>query len=261
MHARSQPRPPVDPARLNGRRADTMWTNLGWWPGASSYPEAARALAQRVGEAAQLSSIDSVVDYACGYGDSLRLWVEQFDVRRVIGVEPDPQVCAVIRERVASWGLTERIRVHCARAEDSAPRQLAADVTAVVSVDAAYHFVTRMRWLQTVLADLPSGGRLGLADLSVEPTAMPSRLLGLLGRVMGIPRENWMSAAEILEFVVASGGVETTYLAAGQAVLDGFVRNARDMQAGVALGLTRWALAALRRRRVVDYLILGVSRT
>ena len=67
------PRPPVDPAILNAGATDAMWTNLGFWPGASGYVEAARALAMHVGQAAQLRAGDVVADYACGYGDSLRL--------------------------------------------------------------------------------------------------------------------------------------------------------------------------------------------
>lgn len=151
MPARLHPRPPVDPAALNGT-GGTMWTNLGFWDSivssavsasTRSYPSAAAALARRVGAAANLKAGDVLLDYACGFGDSLRLWVDEFSVHRVVGIEPDPSVCRVIDSRIRSWGFADRISVICASAEDTLPRGVADDVSAVVCVDAAYHFRTR----------------------------------------------------------------------------------------------------------------------
>src|SRR5690606_38919024 len=97
------PRPPLDPALLDAPGAPTQWTKLGHWPGARAYADAARELARRVGHAAHLRAGDVVVDYACGYGDFLKLWLEEFRVARVVGIEPDPGVTAAIRARVADW--------------------------------------------------------------------------------------------------------------------------------------------------------------
>lgn len=150
------PRPVVDPALLNATDA-TRWTNLGWWEAPTSspahptsYADAARGLAQRVGEAARLRPGDVVVDMACGYGDSLALWVSAFGAARVVGVEPNPVVAAAVRARIAAWGLADRITVVPATAETFDLAEHAADATAVVCVDAAYHFRTRAAWLRAI---------------------------------------------------------------------------------------------------------------
>jgi SAM-dependent methyltransferase len=257
MRNASHPRPPVDPARLNAT-ADTMWMNLGWWPGAASYGDAAQALACRVGEAAGLRAGDVVVDYACGYGDSLRLWVERFGVASVVGVEPDPAVTAIVERRIAAWGLAGRIRIVSARAEPTPPRALAADVSAVVSVDAAYHFHTRHEWLAVCLAQLPVGGRIGTADLVCTPRGVRSWSGRLLARAMRIPHPNLQTSEAISDALVRSGARILRDESAGGAVLDGFATFAPGT--ALAVRATRTAIRAARQYGLVDYRIVGVER-
>lgn len=249
------PRPPVDPALLNGVGSDSSWTNLGLWSGASTYPDAARALAAHVGHAAQLRRGDVVVDYGCGYGDSLRLWIEGFGAERVVGIEPDPELTRRVTQRVADWGLAERIRIVTARAEDVAPRAVATDVSAVVSVDAAYHFTTRSAWLSRVASDIGSDTRFALGDLVVRDQAARSWDLRAMARLMRIPRGNLWTAIE-LEDSIASAGLEITWSeSVGEAVLDGFARHAP--RSSLALRLTAAMLRLARVQRAVDYRVIG----
>lgn len=235
-----------------------MWTNLGFWSGATSYPDAARALAVHVGQAAQLRAGDVVVDYACGYGDSLRLWVETFGVARVIGVEPDPAIARRVRERIASWGLSASISVEAERAERIAPDALSSDVTAVVCVDAAYHFDSRRRWLTTVLRALPAQGRLGLADLVFSARAPGSWRVSGISRLVNIPAGN-IETVDQIETVIAGVDAEVRWSeAAGEAVLDGFCRNVRTP--GLPLAVTRRLIRMARRGRLIDYRIIGAER-
>ncbi|MFM8781028.1 MAG: SAM-dependent methyltransferase, partial [Gemmatimonadota bacterium] len=166
------PRPVVDPALLNAT-ATTRWTNLGWWEAdVRDYATAARALATRVGEAAELRAGDVVVDMACGYGDSLAHWVTAFGVARVVGVEPDPAVSAAVRARIAAWGLADRITVITATAETFDLAVHVPDATAIVCVDAAYHFRSRGAWLARIAESAPSGTRIGFSDLAVRDAAV-----------------------------------------------------------------------------------------
>lgn len=255
---RPVPRPPIDPAALNADPRDTMWTNLGYWPGAATYAEAAAALALRVGQAAQLHAGDVVVDYACGYGDSLRLWVERFAVARVIGVEPDAELARTVRERIHRWGLTDRITIESERAERTAPDSLAGDVTAVVCVDGAYHFDTRRKWLLRTLQALPSGGRLGIADLVFAARAAGSWRVAGLARLVNVPAAN-LETTDQLETTVTGAGARIRWSeGAGEAVLDGFCRNvpARNLP----IELTRRMIRFARRGRLVDYRIIGCVR-
>ena len=284
MPTRSHPRPPVNPSALNAS-GDSQWTNLGYWgsevaagsataaepqraPGAataarqagtrSTYAVAATSLARRVGVAAALRAGDVVVDYACGFGDSLRLWVEEFEAARVVGIEPDPAVCAAINARIRSWQLESRVRVHCARAEDLHPREADAGVSAVVCVDSAYHFRTRRSWLGMLASGAPEGTRVALADLAVLPGSERSLRLRALARLMQIPRANLLSARSMAIDAEDAGFSVQSCEHVGAQVLDGFVEHAP--RGTLAVDVTRAALAHARRYRLLDYCIIGALR-
>ena len=257
MNEPTHPRPPVDPALLNAPGADTMWTNLGYWPGAKTYADAARALALRVGHAAHLRAGDIVLDYACGYGDSLRLWIEEFGVARVIGVEPDPKTPEKIRARVAGWGLSDRITVMTALAEEFSPSELVPRPTAVVCVDAAYHFGTRREWVNRVIRSLPPHGRLAVADLVFAPRAATSWRIGKIAQLIHIPAANFETAEQMEDTFLTAGAQVIWSECAGEGVLDGFT-HAR-VGSGIPLMVTKAMLRFARKGRLVDYRIIGVE--
>jgi cyclopropane fatty-acyl-phospholipid synthase-like methyltransferase len=234
-----------------------MWTNLGYWLAPSSasppYGLAARELALRVGRAAQLRPDDVVTDYACGYGDSLRLWTEEFGVRRVVGVEPDPTVCSVAESRVREWGLSDCVRVHCFAAEHVTPRELDAQVTAVVSVDAAYHFRSRADWLRSAAASLPMGGRVAFSDLLWTSERPLGALATFVAQSMRIHAPNLLSESA-LQAEIRSCGLELlSNERCGEAVLDGFARHAP--RGTLAVAFTRALIKQLRRRGSLDYAV------
>lgn len=225
-------RPIVSPALLNGAGAATQWTNLGFWRSTRSYPEAARELARRVGRAAGLRAGHVVVDYACGFGDSLALWVREFGVTRVIGVEADETAAATAERRVTEWGIADRVRIVRSTAEAFLPAREAPDATAVVCVDAAYHFVDRAAWLHALSSSLPVGTRVGFADLTVSRRARRARFVHAVARRAGIPETNlWV--LEDIEPALAAAGME----------LDRIVRCGHDVVGGFA----RFALRSLPR--------------
>jgi len=234
-----------------------MWTNLGDWQASRNYGSAARALATRVGAAAALRAGDVVVDYACGFGDSLRLWVDHFGVRRVVGVEPDPAVCETVRARVARWGLQDRVSVVSSRAEALPPRAAAADVTAVVSVDAAYHFRSRLAWWRMLGADLPPGARIACSDLCIAN----GRHVGVLGRslarMMGIPTENLVPTSVLQQALREVMRSDVRLEPCGRSVLDGFAAHAPAR--GLQLRIAKASIRALRRRGLLEYAILSAT--
>lgn len=247
----------MDPAHLNAPGTDAMWTNLGYWPGAHSYGEAARALACRVGHAAHLRAGDIVLDYACGYGDSLRLWITEFGVARVIGVEPDPAVVARVQQRIAAWGLSDRITMIAARAEDVMPSELVPRPTAVVCVDAAYHFESRRDWLTRVIRALPPHGRLGLADLVFSPKAATSWRISKLAQFSHIPLKNFETAEQMEDAMIDAGAQIAWSECAGEGVLDGF--SAASFGRGIPLMVTRQMVKLARKGRLVDYRVIGAE--
>lgn len=236
--------------------ATPAWSNLGWWSGSTDYTVAAQALAMRVGEAARLGAGDVVADYACGYGDSLRLWVEAFGVARVVGLEPDPAVVDLATQRVADWGLSDRIAVRVGRAETLTPSALAAGVTAVVCVDAAYHFASRGAWVRAVANELPPDGRIAWSDLAVEDSS--SWMLQAAALLVGVPRENLAPASAVLALTEAAGLTPIVAQHCGAEVLDGFVRHAP--RRGLRVLVTRRLIAAARHSGALDYLVAAAQR-
>lgn len=234
-----------------------MWTNLGDWQDSRDYGSAARALATRVGAAAALRAGDVVVDYACGFGDSLRLWVDHFGVRRVVGVEPDPAVCETVRTRIARWGLQDRIAVVRSRAEALPPRAAAADVTAVVSVDAAYHFRSRLAWWRMLGVDLPPGARVACSDLCIADDRRVGMLGRSLARMMGIPTENLVPTSVLQQALREVMRSDVRLEPCGRSVLDGFAAHAPAR--GLQLRITKTSIRALRRRGLLEYAILSAT--
>jgi cyclopropane fatty-acyl-phospholipid synthase-like methyltransferase len=263
------PRPVVDPALLNGPGALTQWANLGFWKGTTTYAEAAAELARRVGLAAKLGPDDVVLDLACGFGDSLAMWVREFGVARVVGVETDPAVVVDATARVRGWQLADRIALRCEAAEYVTVAQTCPNVTAVVCVDAAYHFVTRARWLKELAKELPKGTRLALADLLVSPRGERSHRIRTMAAASGIPKENLWTAFDVEPVLSDAGFRLERMVRCGNDVLGGFARHAlrragqwvqEPGRGGWRALATAAAIGVARRRERLDYAIISAVR-
>ncbi len=178
---------PPDPALLNAGTTAT-WQNLGYWTHNEGYRDAARALAVHLGEALALEPKDRVIDVGCGCGDQLSVWRRQFGVNSVLAYEPHGPSAARAADRANDLG---GVRVEQASDADLRDQQ----ASAILSLDAAYHFPSRREFLRCAASGLAPGGRLGVTDLFV-----PSRGPGLRARTFawaaGIPQRNLWSRAQ-----------------------------------------------------------------
>jgi SAM-dependent methyltransferase len=157
----STPDAPDECALLHHGGRAARWGNLGLWTPGTDYAGACAALAEAVGRAAHLAPGDHVLSVACGEGEELRLWVDQFEVASACGVERAPGAAG------APDGDPPRIERIQADASTWTPPRAAFD--AVLCVDAAYHFAPRARWLARLRAALRPGGRLAFTDLVLDP--------------------------------------------------------------------------------------------
>ncbi len=140
------------------------WGNLGLWDSATSYVDACVALAARVGTAAGVGTGDRVLEFACGAGDGLLLWLERFGARHVTGIEVDAPAADMARARCAA-ALPGRAAVLTQSAHDHTDLP-AQGFDRVVCVDAAYHLNPRARFLGAALNALRPGGTLAYTDLT-----------------------------------------------------------------------------------------------
>lgn len=262
----THPRPPLDPTLLNRAGADAEWANLGWWSDGVPYSGAARELARRVGAAAKIVAGDVVLDYACGFGDSLRLWIDEFGAARVVGVEPDAAVAAHARARIAAWGLTDCITVVEGRAEEFAPARDAVGTTAVVCVDAAYLFRTRGLWLRLLARGVAPGTRLGFVDLAVPRASTVTAAEERFARRFQLHAGNLWKVDEIEEEMYSAGYEGTESVRCTKETLDGFIAHARRewftllanrRGGGWRALVVAWTLADARRAGAIDAVMVS----
>ncbi len=198
------------------------WGNLGYWNRTRHYPEAARALALKVGHGAKLTEGASLLDLGSGYGAQLPLWAQAFKVGSIATFEPDleaqrsAQVYATHNETPVSW-----------LPESSLPAE---SVDAILSVDAAYHFQDRPRLLTQLAAALKPAGHLAWTDLLLdgEPAARPHPIQRI-SSVFDIPSENLLTEEGYRAMLESTGFTDIQIENLSREVLGGFAQNWKDV--------------------------------
>lgn len=74
-------------AVMLGDTSSLPWTNLGLWQVGIDYPQACQNLAITLANALVLNSNDYVLDLGCGWGASLNLWQQKYNVSHIDAVE------------------------------------------------------------------------------------------------------------------------------------------------------------------------------
>ena len=69
----------------------------------------------KIGRMLGLKPGDRVIDFGCGFGETLAMWAEQFGISG-IGIDIRPHACERARQRVSTLDLAERIQIVCADA-------------------------------------------------------------------------------------------------------------------------------------------------
>jgi erythromycin 3''-O-methyltransferase len=165
-------------------------------------------LAELVGDVAQFTPDDHVLDVGFGYADQDLFWMERYGPAHIHGLNTNQQQVDVGNRRVSERQLERRIRlsVGSATAMPFAPDSF--DV--VVALESAHHFVTRDDFFREAYRVLRAGGRI----VTAEALAAPSQgrrgvrdLLTVAERQIfaAWPRENWYSSDVYAEKLAAVG--------------------------------------------------------
>ncbi|GAA5894863.1 hypothetical protein JCM8208_006089 [Rhodotorula glutinis] len=196
---------------LNLDEPQTRWFNMGSWDasGQRSFAEAAAQLCRRVAQAARLEPGQRVCEVGYGSGDSTLLLEREFSPSTYLGLTSLASQHATAVVRADKAGLpSDRVRLKQGDAARDLDTEPAGSVDAVLAVDCAYHFNTRLSFLSSAARLLAPGGHLALTDLVLPstPTSLLDRtLLHLLLLLAGVPRSNLVPLATYRAELVAAG--------------------------------------------------------
>jgi ubiquinone/menaquinone biosynthesis C-methylase UbiE len=153
---------------------ESLFINFGYWHNKPrTLDEASKELARLVASAGDFNATDTIVDCGCGYGDQDILWVNEFGVGQITGVNLAAEQIAVSTRRVADAGLGDKIDYVNASATDLP--QDAESCTKVVALESAFHFPSRVDFFCEALRVLKPGGRLVTADVVPKRTPLNAR--------------------------------------------------------------------------------------
>ncbi|KAH9137019.1 hypothetical protein LEN26_005940 [Aphanomyces euteiches] len=225
----------------------STWINLGLWTSDDlSFPAACEQLALRLGQAARLSALDSVLDVGCGRGDQCVLWHDHFKVAQTAGIDITLEHVASAKLLVEQRHLSSSIEIHHASVADLLTLDVikTKNVTKILSCDAAYHFTTRMDFFANAFALLQAGGMLALIDIVVSEEVLSWKgldhiqLRGLCS-MASIPFENLRTPAQY-QADLESAGFVNVQIEALHEVASGFA----SFVARQSHQLGEWSLGA-----------------
>lgn len=211
-----------------------LWLNLGYWKEARSYPDACADMARKLAVAARLSPGDVVLDAGFGFGEQDLLWVREYDVARIIGVNVTQLHVEVAQKRMHAHGLAERVDLRLASATEIPLEP--ASVDKVVALESAFHFDTREHFFKEAHRVLKPGGRIATADCLPHLGEKPSGLINRLGwRRWGVPPANIYDSDAYRQKLEAAGFKDVEIESIRHHVFPGMHRYAEERRKGVSM--------------------------
>ena len=185
----------------------TMYNNLGYWDGATTFDDACQAMAHQLAIAVGMRGGDRVLDCGFGFADQDLYWATAFEPAQIIGLNITALQVERARTRVAERGLADRIDLRLGSA--TAMPVPAGTIDRVTALESAFHFASREEFFAEAFRVLRPGGTFGAADMIARDgrrRSVRDRIeLGVLCAFWQAPRANFCSAAAYRTQLEAAG--------------------------------------------------------
>ena len=150
---------------------DSSWGNLGYWAnsqGSDTYSQACTALATKVGSMADLDAGHRVLDTGFGCGDQLLVWLEQFNIKKLAGINLSVSQTQYANEKVNATNLSQDICCQLKTGDvccDTAWQGLDDKFDRIIALDCIYHFEDKPSYFSQCEKHLKEDGALVVTDL------------------------------------------------------------------------------------------------
>ena len=179
--------PTLNDAFVNEKKP--LWLNLGYWKEARTYKTACEDMARLLANSGKFKDVNNLLDVGFGFGEQDLLWVTEFGVKHIEGVNITPLHVEVANERKKSSNLSERINYQIGNAVNLSFEENTFD--RVVALESACHFKPRVDFFKESYRVLKNEGMLVIADMVSKEGEVVTRKSQKKGREeIYIPHEN-----------------------------------------------------------------------
>ena len=128
----------------------------------------------KLGRALRLKPGMSVIDFGCGYGETLAIWAEAFSIRGT-GIDIRPHACERAEKKMRERGLSDQIGIVCSDAKSSAFKENSFD--AAICIGATFAWGDFRDTLQACRRAIKPDGRIGIGELFWRHLTIPQEVL------------------------------------------------------------------------------------
>lgn len=180
----------------------SLWFNVGYWKGVTSYEEACKNYADKLVEFGGINKDDTILDVGFGFGVQDIHWMKKYNPKKIIGLNISPTQVKVGRELVEEEGLSEKIDFRVGDAVNLDFEDNSFDM--LIALDCIYHFNTREKFIKEAYRVLKPNGKLVFSDF------LPSKRRNnffrkFLLNTHSIPIKNLYPKEELLEISSSIG--------------------------------------------------------